>query len=89
MNNTARQTGEVIGIAVYGAIAGEPSNASRFVAGLQVTGFMTSGLFLARALASLFLIPRKPSYAPTSGGWPRERAQSKEIGPLKHGYIEG
>jgi DHA2 family methylenomycin A resistance protein-like MFS transporter len=61
VNNTARQAGGAIGIAVYGAIAGEPSNASRFLAGLHLTGIITAGLFVAGALISLFFIPRLPS----------------------------
>jgi DHA2 family methylenomycin A resistance protein-like MFS transporter len=61
VNNTARRAGGAIGIAVYGAIAGEPSNASRFLAGLHLTGIITAGLFVAGALISLFFIPRPPS----------------------------
>jgi MFS transporter, DHA2 family, methylenomycin A resistance protein len=61
VNNTARQAGGAMGIAVYGAIAGEPTNASRFLTGLHLTGIITAGLFVAGALVSLFLIPHQPS----------------------------
>jgi MFS transporter, DHA2 family, methylenomycin A resistance protein len=61
VNNTARQAGGAMGIAVYGAIAGGPANASRFLAGLHLTGMITAGLFVVGALISLFLISRQPS----------------------------
>jgi MFS transporter, DHA2 family, methylenomycin A resistance protein len=57
VNNTARQAGGAIGIAVYGAVAGQPSD-SHFISGLHVTGLSTAALFTLAALATVALIPR-------------------------------
>ncbi|HEX5120763.1 MAG TPA: MFS transporter [Pseudonocardiaceae bacterium] len=57
MNNTARQAGGAIGIAAYGAIAGQPDS-GHFVTGLHVTGLGTAALFAAAALATVALVPR-------------------------------
>jgi len=59
VNNTARQAGGAIGIAVYGAIAGQPGDAARFLTGLHATGLITAGLFAAAA-ATTILIPNRP-----------------------------
>lgn len=45
VNNTARQAGGALGIAVLGAVAGEPG--ARFVAGLHVAGLIAGALWLA------------------------------------------
>lgn len=58
VNNTARQAAGAAGIAVYGAIAGAPSRAARFVDRVNLLGVVTAALFVAAALASLLLIPR-------------------------------
>ena len=46
VNNTARQAGGAMGIAVYGAVAGR-----QFLTGLHATGLVTAGLFAAMAVA--------------------------------------
>lgn len=60
MNNTARQAGGAIAIAAYGAIAGQPGDAARFLTGLHATGLITAGLFAAAAAATAILIPNRP-----------------------------
>jgi len=57
VNNTARQAGGAIGIAAYGAIAGQPDQASHFLTGLHVTGLVTTCLFLLAAAATATLVP--------------------------------
>jgi DHA2 family methylenomycin A resistance protein-like MFS transporter len=56
VNNTARQTGGAIGIAAYGALAGAPTGRG-FVSGLHTGALLTTGLFLAAAVATLAVIP--------------------------------
>jgi EmrB/QacA subfamily drug resistance transporter len=51
VNNAARQTGGVIGIAAFGALAGDPGAAS-FVTGLHTAALIGAGLFVAAAVAS-------------------------------------
>lgn len=58
VNNTARQAGGVIGIAVFGVIAGQPGEPSHFVTGLHITGLLTTGLFLLAAASTAYLVPR-------------------------------
>ncbi len=57
VNNTARQAGGAIGIAAYGAIAGQPDRAGQFLTGLHLTGLVTAGLFVTAAVATVGLIP--------------------------------
>jgi DHA2 family methylenomycin A resistance protein-like MFS transporter len=57
VNNTARQAGGAIGIAAYGAIAGQPGNAGRFLAGLHLAGLLTAGSWLVAALVCGYFIP--------------------------------
>jgi MFS transporter, DHA2 family, methylenomycin A resistance protein len=56
VNNTARQAGGAIGIAAFGALAGEPAM-PRFTAGFHAAAFIAAGLFLASALTTAALIP--------------------------------
>ena len=67
VNNTARQAGGALGIAAYGAIAGQPSQTQTFLTGLHLTGLVTAGLFGAAAFATGALIPRHSSQSPSSG----------------------
>jgi DHA2 family methylenomycin A resistance protein-like MFS transporter len=57
MNNTARQAGGAIGIAVYGALAGPATRPAAFVAGMHLTGVLTAVLWLAAAGATVALVP--------------------------------
>ena len=56
-NNTARQAGGAIGIAAYGAIAGQPDQTRHFLSGIHLTGLLTAGLFALAAIATIALIP--------------------------------
>jgi DHA2 family methylenomycin A resistance protein-like MFS transporter len=46
INNTARQTGGALGVAVLGAIVGEPARPGEFLAGLHVAGVVAAALWL-------------------------------------------
>lgn len=54
-NNTARQAGGAIGIAAFGALAGNPAHAG-FVAGLHAGALVTAGMFAAAAVSTLVLV---------------------------------
>src|SRR5581483_9793188 len=56
INNTARQAGGAIGIAVAGAVAGEPA-AGGFVAGFHAVALGGAILYVIAALGSLALAP--------------------------------
>jgi len=60
VNNTARQAGGAIGIAIFGALAGSATAGDHFVAGMQLAGLITAGLFLAAAVATVVVIPHVP-----------------------------
>ncbi|WP_240528942.1 MFS transporter [Streptomyces humi] len=60
VNNTARQTGGAIGIAVAGAMAGRPGVPERFVRGLHAVAWGSAGLYVVAATLVLVLLP---------GGW--------------------
>lgn len=60
VNNTARQAAGAIGIAVAGAIAGEPGG-SGFTGGFHTVALFAACLYLVTAAASLVLIPGKPA----------------------------
>lgn len=55
INNTARQAGGAIGIAAFGALAGEASSRAHFLHGFHAGAFVVAGLFSAAALATLAL----------------------------------
>ncbi|MER6423053.1 MFS transporter [Streptomyces sp. NPDC001137] len=57
MNNTARQTGGAIGIAVAGAIAGQPGDETRFVRGFHAVALGAAGLYAAAAVLALIALP--------------------------------
>jgi DHA2 family methylenomycin A resistance protein-like MFS transporter len=57
VNNTARQAGGAVGIALYGAVAGPPARPSAFVAGMHGLGLVTAALFVVAAATSALLIP--------------------------------
>jgi DHA2 family methylenomycin A resistance protein-like MFS transporter len=46
VNNTARQIGTALGVAIFGAIAGDPAHAQRFVAALRELGVGAAILWL-------------------------------------------
>ncbi|MBO2456958.1 MFS transporter [Actinomadura violacea] len=56
-NNTARQVGTALGVAVYGAVAG-PALRPHFTAGLHALAWVSTGLWLA-ALALTRIVPNR------------------------------
>jgi DHA2 family methylenomycin A resistance protein-like MFS transporter len=62
INNTARQAGGAVGIAVAGAVAGQPAASRRggdpgFVHGFHVVALGAAGLYLLAAVIAVALIP--------------------------------
>jgi DHA2 family methylenomycin A resistance protein-like MFS transporter len=53
VNNTARQAGGALGVAVLGAVVGEPARAVAFVTGLHTAGVITAALWAAAILVTL------------------------------------
>ncbi|WP_211246487.1 MFS transporter [Amycolatopsis taiwanensis] len=58
INNTARQAFGAIGIALFGAIAGQPGEAAAFVSSLHVLGLAGAGLWLAAIGLTVFSVRR-------------------------------
>jgi MFS transporter, DHA2 family, methylenomycin A resistance protein len=56
VNNTARQAGGAIGIAAFGALAGQPTGDS-FISGLDSAALIGAGLLVAAAVATLAFVP--------------------------------
>lgn len=56
VNNTARQAGGAIGIAAFGALAGQPGS-SGFITGLHTAALIAAGMLVAATIATLALIP--------------------------------
>jgi DHA2 family methylenomycin A resistance protein-like MFS transporter len=52
VNNTARQAGTALGVAIFGAVAGNPASAGHFVAALRGLGIAAAVLWLIVALAT-------------------------------------
>jgi DHA2 family methylenomycin A resistance protein-like MFS transporter len=57
VNNTARQTSGAIGIAVAGAVAGQPSDQARFLWGFHAVTLGSACLYAAAASLALTLLP--------------------------------
>jgi MFS transporter, DHA2 family, methylenomycin A resistance protein len=57
VNNTARQAGGAIGIAAFGAIAGNATDAGSFVSGMHLSALLAVGLWLLASAATLAIIP--------------------------------
>ncbi|MWA05930.1 MFS transporter [Actinomadura sp. LD22] len=57
-NNTARQAGTALGVAVYGAVAGPAADAAHFTAGLHALAWASAGLWLA-AFALTRIVPNR------------------------------
>jgi MFS transporter, DHA2 family, methylenomycin A resistance protein len=56
VNNTARQAGGALGIAVYGAIAGDPADPGRFVTGMHTAGLVGAAVWLAAIVVVLVTV---------------------------------
>jgi DHA2 family methylenomycin A resistance protein-like MFS transporter len=57
INNTTRQAGGAVGIAIAGAIAGQPSNRHVFLAGFHAVALGSVVLYVVAAVAGVALIP--------------------------------
>jgi DHA2 family methylenomycin A resistance protein-like MFS transporter len=55
VNNTARQAGGAVGIAIFGAVAGSASNARAFLSGMHATGLASALLFLVAGLSTVLM----------------------------------
>jgi DHA2 family methylenomycin A resistance protein-like MFS transporter len=53
VNNTARQAGGALGVAVLGAVAGEPARTATFVTGLHTAGVLAATVWAAAILVTL------------------------------------
>lgn len=60
INNTARQAGTALGVAVYGAVAGPPAHVSRYVAALHVLGPAAAAAWLAVIVMVSWSARRRP-----------------------------
>lgn len=58
VNNTARQTGTALGVAVFGAVAAIPTDPDGFVAGLHVLALLGAGLWVTALLITLATVRR-------------------------------
>ena len=52
VNNTARQAGSALGVAVFGAVAGDPARAEHFVSAMRDIGIAAAILWLIVAMAA-------------------------------------
>lgn len=59
INNAARQAGGALGVAVFGAVAGEPGARASFVHGLHLLGFVSGGLWAMAALLAVVTVQRR------------------------------
>jgi DHA2 family methylenomycin A resistance protein-like MFS transporter len=57
VNNTARQAGGALGVAVLGAIVQDPADAVRFTAGLRWAGGLAALLWIAAIVITLRTVP--------------------------------
>jgi DHA2 family methylenomycin A resistance protein-like MFS transporter len=57
VNNSARQTGGALGIAVAGAVAGQPGDQTRFLRGFHTVALGSACLYAAAAAPALTLLP--------------------------------
>ncbi|WP_033292328.1 MFS transporter [Amycolatopsis jejuensis] len=57
VNNTARQAGGALGVAVFGVVAGEPAAHERFVHGLHLLGIASAGLWVVAAILAAVTVP--------------------------------
>jgi DHA2 family methylenomycin A resistance protein-like MFS transporter len=67
VNNTARQAGGAIGIAAFGALAGQPGSGG-FISGFHTAAVIAAGLYSAAAIAIATLTLQRGTR--TNAGWP-------------------
>jgi DHA2 family methylenomycin A resistance protein-like MFS transporter len=59
INNTARQAGTALGVAIFGAIAGSPAQPGHFIAALRLLGVAAAiGWLIVAAL--IYSVAREP-----------------------------
>ena len=59
VNNTARQAAGALAVAVYGAVAGTPSNGAAFTSGLHALGVVGAGTWLAALVLTALTVDRQ------------------------------
>lgn len=64
INNTARQAGTALGVAVFGAIAGSPADSQHFVTALRVLGGVSAALWFLVIVMTVAGIRRPESLLP-------------------------
>ncbi|MEU4249922.1 MFS transporter [Amycolatopsis sp. NPDC026612] len=64
VNNTARQAGGALGVAVLGAIVGEPARPGEFLAGLHVAGVVAAALWLVALGVTVTAVRTRDSVSP-------------------------
>ncbi|HEY1706297.1 MAG TPA: MFS transporter [Trebonia sp.] len=67
INNTARQTGTALGVAVFGAVAGSPARVPHFMAAMHALGIAAAVAWLA-AIAMIVAIRARGSVSPEIQG---------------------
>lgn len=55
VNNTARQSGEVVGMAVFGTVAGQPAATAHFTTGWHILAWASTGFWMVCAATALGL----------------------------------
>ncbi|MFE3939574.1 hypothetical protein ACFXPJ_38940, partial [Streptomyces goshikiensis] len=61
VNNTARQSGAAIGIALFGTLTGSTTDPHRFMVGLHLAGITAATLYLLTAAATATFLPPRAS----------------------------
>ena len=69
VNNTARQAGTALGVAVFGAVAGTPADAGAFVAGLHGLAIVGAAVWVTAAVITLATVSRFSASPAPSGSW--------------------
>jgi MFS transporter, DHA2 family, methylenomycin A resistance protein len=68
INNTARQVGTALGVAVFGAVAGTPADPAGFTAGLRVLAVAGAAMWFLVAGITLATVEDRRAAAATVGG---------------------
>ncbi|GAA4833201.1 MFS transporter [Saccharopolyspora rosea] len=74
VNNTARQTGTALGVAVFGALAGNPAARDAFTTGLHHAALLGAALWLIAVVLSTLVHP--PTATPAQRHPTRQRART-------------
>lgn len=68
INNTARQAGGAIGVAIAGAVAGSPADGGGFLSGFHAVALGSGVLYVLAATMGVILIPRDGTSNLSSNG---------------------